>query len=152
MIETKPYERRVLLRASHRYPFNDTHITYRLLGLVLNGHLFDNTKMTFIGLKHFFSQQELRASISVSGRGLCDVSFTIEPDADPERHGLGLIGLYDDLNIVKGYPIVRGTVSSPHSRAYASIYGWIQITNTPGEPWVMDNYPMFEDSTSPFMS
>lgn len=64
---------------------------------------------------------------------------------------MGLISLYDDLNVVKGYSIVRGTVSFPHSRAYASIYDWIQITNTRGEPWVMDNYPMFEDSTSPFM-
>lgn len=102
-------------------------------------------------LKHFSERQVQEASFSVSGRGRCDVTFTVEPDDDPERHGLGLIGLYDDIKVVKGYPIVRGTVSSPISRTYASIYGWLQITNAPGEPWVMDNYPMFEDLNSPLI-
>lgn len=100
--------------------------------------------------KHFSRLQELEASFSVSGRGRCDVSFTVEPDTDPERHGLALLGLYNDINDIKGFPVVRGAVSSPESRTYGSIYGWVQIFSTSEDPWAMDHYPTFEGINSPF--
>ncbi|KAJ9652657.1 hypothetical protein H2198_008092 [Neophaeococcomyces mojaviensis] len=96
--------------------------------------------------------QHLDFSFSVPERGLCTVHVSVQPNQDPKHQGQGLVGLYQDPDVVKGYPVLRATVSSSEYRTYASLYGWVQITNAPGEPWVMDLYPMFEDLNSPFMS
>lgn len=106
--------------------------------------------MASTNYQHVSSRHELQAPFSVSDRGLYDVAFMVEPDDDLGRHGLGPLGFHDDVNMVKGHAVVHGAVISPHPRIYASIYGWIRITNTPGKPHVMDNYLMFEDSVSPF--
>ena len=67
-----------------------------------------------------------------------------------ERHGQHQLGIHDDPAVTKGYPIIQASVSSPESRMYAAIYGWVQITYTPGEDWVMDLYPPFQDVNSPY--
>lgn len=95
--------------------------------------------------------QCMEIPFSVPGRDTCSVYVTVEPDTDPKLHGQDLIGIWDDPNNVKGFPVIRATVSSPRSRTYASIYGWVQITYTPGESWVMDLYPPFQDVNSPFI-
>jgi len=100
---------------------------------------------------HCPDPQNLQTSFQVPDRSPCTVSITVEPATDPVRNGQGLLGLYSDPNVVKGYPVIRATVSSPQSRIYASLYGWIQVTNTPGEPWVMDLYPPFQGLNSPFI-
>ena len=83
-------------------------------------------------------------------RESCTVSVKLEPDQDPERHGQHLLGLHDDPMTTKGFPVIQATVSSPLSRTYASLYGWVQITNTPGEDWVTDLYPLFQDLNNPY--
>lgn len=95
-------------------------------------------------------QQHLEIPFIVSRRKPCAVSVTVEPDHDPERHGQHLVGIHDDPAVTKGYPIIQASVSSPESRTYAAIYGWVQITHTPGEDWVMDLYPPFQDVNSPY--
>ena len=88
---------------------------------------------------------------SVPRRKSCTVSVTVEPDHDPDLHGQTLLGLLSDPMVTKGFPILHAAVSSPLSRTYASLYGWVQITNTPGEDWVMDPYPLFQDLNNPFV-
>lgn len=100
--------------------------------------------------KHFAELQTLTVPFQVSDRGPCTVTINCQPCDDPAKHGEGLLGLYKDLNSVHGFPYIHATISSPVSRGYASIYGWIQITNAPGEPWVKDVYPLFQDLNYPY--
>lgn len=100
--------------------------------------------------EHIAIPQSLTIPFQVLSRGPCTVSIHIEPDSDPVKNGQDLLGLWPDPNIVLGFPVVSAKVSSPVSRSYAAIYGWVQITYTPGEDWVMDLYPPFQDVNSPF--
>lgn len=94
--------------------------------------------------------QHLRIPFTVPGRQPGVVSVEVEPGLDAQRNGQDLLGLYDDLDVVKGYPILHAAVSSPQSRTYASLYGWVQITSEAEGVWEMDLYPMFKDVNSPF--
>ena len=72
--------------------------------------------------------QHLNMSFQVPGRGPCEVSVTVEPSQDPERDGQGLLGLYDDPDVVKGFPLLHATVKSLHSRIYGTLYGWVGLS------------------------
>lgn len=102
------------------------------------------------GYEHISAPQDLTIPFQVPHRGPCTVSVHIEPDNDPTKHGQTLLDIYPDPLSILGFPILNASVSSPESRTYAAIYGWIQITYTPGEDWVMDIYPLFQDLKSPF--
>ena len=69
--------------------------------------------------------QHLNIAFQVPGRGPCEVTVTIEPSQDPERDGQGLLGLYEDASVVKGFPLLHAAVKSLHSRIYGTLYGWV---------------------------
>lgn len=100
--------------------------------------------------EHISTPQDLTIPFQVPDRGPCTVSVHIEPDTDPIKHGQTLLGIYKDPLSILGFPILNASVTSPESRTYGAIYGWVQITYTPGEDWVMDIYPPFQDMNSPF--
>lgn len=100
--------------------------------------------------EHMPNPQHLSIPFQVPNRGPCTVNVTIEPDTDPAKHGQTLLNIYEDPLKVLGFPILNAKVSSPTSSTYAAIYGWVQITYTPGEDWVMDIYPAFKGGNSPF--
>ncbi len=65
-------------------------------------------------------------------RGPCTVTVTVYPDNDPVRHGQHLLGLDYAPAESKGFPRTQMTVSSPISRGYAAMYGWIQLVAPDG--------------------
>ena len=100
--------------------------------------------------KHFPDLQTLTIPFQVPNRSPCTATITIEPCQDTHRHGVDLIDLYPDDLVPKGFPVLNGTISSPESRTYAAIYGWIQLTSVPTEDWIMDIYPPFQDLNNPY--
>ena len=87
----------------------------------------------------------------VPNRNPCTAIITIKPDDNPIFHGQHLVGRYKDAATeAVGYPILHGSISSPQSQTYAALYGWMQITNAPGEEWIMDIYPPFQGLNNPF--
>ena len=94
--------------------------------------------------------QHLSIPFSVPGRQPCVLAVKVEPGLDAQRNGQDLLGLYDDPDVTRGYPIIHAAVSSPQSRTYASLYGWVQITSEGEGKWEIDLYPMFKDVNSPF--
>jgi hypothetical protein len=94
--------------------------------------------------------QHLDVPFCAPRRQPCLASIKIARGLDPQLNGQDLLGLYEDPNTVKGYPILHATISSPNSRTYASLYGWVQLTSDNAGPWEIDLYPMFKDLNSPF--
>lgn len=99
--------------------------------------------------EHHPDHQTLTIPFKVPNRQPSTVKITLQPCLDPEVHGEGLLNIYKDLSNVIGFPYIHATLTTT-SPGYASIYGWIQITNTPGEPWVKDVYPPFQDLNYPY--
>lgn len=100
--------------------------------------------------KHHSSPQTLTIPFQVTDRGPAIVHATITPVTNPNQHGINLLNLYTDPSTITGYPSLHATVTSHSSLGYATLYGWIQFTHTPGEDWVMDLYPPFQALNSPF--
>ena len=71
--------------------------------------------------------QHPNMSFQVPGRGPCEVCVTIEPSQDPERDGQRLLGLYEDPNVVTGFPFLHATVKSLHPRIYGTLYGLVGL-------------------------
>ena len=100
--------------------------------------------------QHHPDQQRLEIPLSVPRRKPGTVFVTIEPNQDPELHGVTLLGHLNDPMITKGFPVFNAAVSCPTSRTYALFYGWVQIYKDPGEDWAMDSYPLFHDLKTPY--
>jgi len=90
--------------------------------------------------KHHANPQTLTIPFQVPHRGPATVHATINPLTNADQHGITLLNLYTNPS----------TVTSHSSLGYATLYGWIQMTHSPGEDWVMDLYPPFQALNSPF--
>ena len=117
---------------------------------------------TAFSYEAFPQQQSIRTSFQVPERKPCTVTFTVEPDHDQERNGIPqLVRSMNWPSPATGFPAAHATVSSPESRGYASMYGWVQVTADTAEntsavldlssaTWNMDPIPITKDLNTPF--
>lgn len=103
--------------------------------------------------------QHLTLSFQVPNREACTVDITCQPCDDPKKYGNHIILPHIDLSKFLDYPVTYARVHSPHSRGYASYYGWIQVyRETPklgkadDAPWKIDVYPAHGDLNTPFLA
>lgn len=151
--ETKPTRHPCLYRRGRRYksrpPYHqDSKVSSSVGTLSLN--TFRTTVISALARTPMHDPQHLSIPFCAPGRHPCVASINIATGNDPLLNGQDLLGLYDDPTTVIGYPILHASISSPSSRTYASLYGWVQLTSDNGGPWEIDLYPMFKDGRSPF--
>lgn len=114
------------------------------------------------GRKSYTQLQRLAIPFQAPNRGPCSAVIEVSPTEDPYQDGHHLLGVYYPAEVVaKGFPRIEGKVSSPVSRGYAAMYGWIQLfaaqldgplpSDLALAPWKVDPISITADLATPFV-